>query len=152
MSFGYFFAKWTRVSLKRASVYVGIIEDIPVMDNLNHSQAHDYGCGGFVWCHPWGSGRSFSRTSCAVMSGGLLANSKHFARRSFPARRSRLSQLWKLADCPTKSDKDLETFFTCQKWEARQSCNKTPPASGMLFYQITSNWPLLPIKANGHTN
>lgn len=33
-----------------------------------------------------------------------------------------------------------------QKW------NKTPPASGMLFYQITSNWPLLPIKANGHTN
>lgn len=33
-----------------------------------------------------------------------------------------------------------------------QSWNKTPPASGMLFYQITSNWPLLPIKANGHTN
>lgn len=33
-----------------------------------------------------------------------------------------------------------------------QNWNKTPPASGMLFYQITSNWPLLPIKANGHTN
>lgn len=89
---------------------------------------------------------------CAAVSGGLLANSKHLAVRSFPAGRSRLSQLWKLAHCPTKSDNDLETFFTCQKWEARQSGNKTPPASGMLFYQITSNWPLLPIKANGHTN
>lgn len=122
------------------------------MDNLNHSQARDYGCGGFEWCHPRGSGRSFYSTPCAVMSGGLLANSKHLAVRPFPARRSQLSQLWKLADCPTKSDKDLETFFTCQKWEARQSYNKTPPASGVLFYQITSNWPLLPIKANGHTN
>lgn len=63
---GTFLAKWTRVSLKRASVYVGIIEDIHVMDNLNHSQAHDYGCGGSVWCHPQGSGGSFSRTSCQV--------------------------------------------------------------------------------------
>lgn len=123
---------------------------------ISLSQAHDCGCGRlvrfFLRVHRSWYRRSDVAVDCAAVSGGLLANSKHPAVPSFPAGRSGLSLLWKLAHCPSKSDNDLETFFTCQKWEARQSGNKTPPASGMLFYQITANWPLLPIKANGHTN